>query len=153
MWYSPGLVGECIGRERTDSRVAAIETTVAAIKELGGRARTFHANVRGTTWLEERFDDPGGADDPVFILEVDFVEIGDRRVTVADLEHLKALEHLKFLVLTGSSVNDTHLENLLENLNEFATLQILSLIGMKVTDAGVENLQKALPNCKIQRFP
>ena len=92
-----------------------------------------------------------------------------RKVTDADLLHLKGMTDLKQLVLLGTTVTDAglaHLKGLkkLENLNLAATkvtdaglvhlkgltnLTTLSLADTAVTDAGVKQLQQALPNCKI----
>ena len=75
------------------------------------------------------------------------VDLASTKVTDAELEHLKGLTRLEFLVLTNTEVTDaglTHLEGL-------TRLQTLYLSGTKVTDDGVAKLQTALPKCQIRR--
>ena len=60
-------------RERAQEnrdRMAAVEEAVAAIEELGGYVVSKYEEKRPQTWLEEQFDDPGDADNPVGVLKV-----------------------------------------------------------------------------------
>jgi len=164
-------------RERVAASEKEIEKTVAAIANSGGMAFSGNEERRPQTWLEELFDDPGDADDPVRVLKVTTVifqfyaqggkvtdaelkqllkglenledlDLYRTNITDAGLEHVKGLKHLRYLNLHWQKkVTDAGLEH----LKGLESLQHLDLRGTKVTDGGVENLQRALPNCKIDR--
>ena len=157
------------------ARVAAVaettKTAVAAIEELGGTVTSSHEKLRRQTWLEEHFDDPGGPDDPVGVLKVARVDLRYTKVTDADLEPLRELTNLQFLILRATKVTGLGLEHLkgltnlqeldlqstsvtdagLEHLKGLTELQRLWLKGTNVTAEGVKKLQQALPNCEIER--
>lgn len=52
-------------------RVFAVEQTVAAIEALSDDVKGNLVERRSRTWLEELFNDPGGADDPVDVLRIE----------------------------------------------------------------------------------
>jgi hypothetical protein len=54
---------------------------------------------------------------------------------------------LKLLVLAGTSVTDSHLED----LDRLQDVEVIDLRRTKVTAAGIDTLQRALPKCKIVR--
>ena len=131
-------------RERVATAEKAVETAVAAIENMGVTTHMGHQimggdvlykyeELRSRTWLEELFDDPGGPDDPVGVLRVIEVSLGDN----ADLWHLKDLTNLQGLYLSNTNVTDDGLEH----LKGLANLQILNLEDTKVTDAGLEHLK------------
>ena len=164
-------------RDRVAASEKAIEKAVAAIENSGGMVFSGNEERRPQTWLEELFDDPGDADDPVRVLKVTTVifqfyaqggkvtdaelkqllkglenledlDLYRTNITDAGLEHVKGLKHLRYLNLHWQKkVTDAGLEH----LKGLESLQHLDLRGTKVTDGGVENLQRALPNCKIDR--
>jgi hypothetical protein len=65
------------------------------------------------------------------------VNLGERKVTDADLVHLKGLEHLEELDLTKTRVTSAGLEN----LKDLKTLKKLYLTDTKVDDGGIANLK------------
>ena len=160
-------------------RVAAAEDAVAAIEKLGGVVTSAYEDLRPQTWLEEQFDDPGGPDDPVGVLDVAKMSITGTHFTDTSLKHAKGLTRLQHLSLIGTKVTDTGLEHLmgltslthlhigpswatleksqnvtdagLEHLKGLTNLQSLSLENTKVTDECVKKLQQALPDCEISR--
>ena len=117
-------------------RVAVVEDAVAAIEKLGGEVTKAYEERRPQTWLEELFDDPGDADDPVGVLEVTRVNFRGSDVTDAGLEHLKGLKHLNYLGLEDTKVTDAGLVH----LKGLTKLQRLYLDDTEVTDAGLEHL-------------
>ena len=137
-----------------DARAAA----VTAIKQLGGKVE-----------YEPRHFVTGN-DDPKEKLAV---SLRDRKVTDADLKHLKELTDLAHLELRGTPINDAglaHLEGLtkleeinlydttvgdvgLEHLKGLTKLRFLMLKQTNVTDAGVKKLKQALPDCEISHSP
>lgn len=54
---------------------------------------------------------------------------------------------LKLFVLAGTSVTDSHLED----LDRLENVDVIDLRRTKVTAAGIDTLQRALPKCKIIR--
>jgi len=65
------------------------------------------------------------------------VNLGERRITDADLIHLKGLEHLQELDLTRTAVTSAGLVN----LKDLTTLKKLYLTETKVDDEGIANLK------------
>ena len=145
------------------ARMAAVEEAVAAIEKMGDAVtvKRKYEELRPQTWLEELFDDPGGDDDPVGVLQVTVVSFEDSDVTDAGLEHVKDLKSLRELDLWGCDVADAGLEHLkgltrlehldlgftnitdagLEHLQRLTNLQYLDLFRTNVADAGLEHLQ------------
>jgi len=81
------------------------------------------------------------------LADLEFVDLsGAEKITDNGLCHLKALSHLRALVL-GAGVTD----QAVGHLKELTQLRELIVEDSSVTDAGVAELQKALPNCKILR--
>ena len=117
-------------------RVAAVEEAVAAIEKLDGWVNRKYEERRPQTWLEEQFDDPGGADDPIGVLKVTEVLLSGTLVTDASLEHLKGLTNLEALVIEHTNVTDAGLVH----LKGLTNLRILEFNGTRVTDAGLEHL-------------
>ena len=145
-------------------RVAAIEEAVLEIEKLGGDVTSEYEGLRPQTWLEEQFDDPGDADDPVGVLKfnVDFglsnmydvitgdvrlehlarlkslrtLSMADLQITDAGLEHLRGMTDLQSLWLLAPNVGDAGLEH----LKGLSKLRYLSLFATKVTDTGLEHL-------------
>jgi hypothetical protein len=136
----------------------ATKTAMAALEEKGGWAYSFYEERRPQSWLEERFDDPGDADDPTGVLMVTLVNLEFPWITDADLIHLKGLTDVRLLRL-NTNITDAGLEH----LKGMTNLQLLDLRGSNtqyvevkfhsssITDEGVKKLQQALPNCKIER--
>ncbi len=58
------------------ARVAAVDDAVAAIEKLGGKVTKTYERLRRQTWLEKQFDDPGDADNPVGVYEIQSFKIG-----------------------------------------------------------------------------
>ena len=135
-------------------RVAAVKESVSAIEELGGKVTSEDKVRRPQTWMENLFDDPGGADDPVRVLEVtevsffifrfrthrNRIQIADG-VTDNDLEHLRALTKLESIDLGNSNITDAGLEH----LKRLTNLETLFLGNTQITDIGLEHL-KGLAN-------
>ena len=75
-----------------------------------------------------------------------YLDLTGTKVTDAGLVHLKGLANLEALMLTHTQVTDAglvHLEGL-------ANLKCLDLRrSPQVTDEGVEKLQQSLPDCEI----
>ena len=141
-------------REAADVRSAhkAIEEVaeeVAAFEKLGGFVMPMYEVLRPQTWLEEQFDDPGDADDPVGDW-VTGASAGGGWTGAASidtgLEHLKALTELQSLNLDGTNVTDAGLEH----LTGLTELYVLSLRNTNVTEDGLNKLRLALPNCDIR---
>lgn len=107
-----------------------------------------------------------------YFRNVTFVSFyNNQKVTNADLENLKGLNHIIVLQLDSTKITDAGLEYLeglsrlqqlylyntqitdtgLEHLKGLKRLQRLYLGKTQVTDAGVENLRKAIPNLIISR--
>ena len=148
-------------------RVAAVEEAVAEIEKLGGEVTSAYEELRPPTWLEEQFDDPGGADNPVGLLKVTGVNLYQSKVTDAGLEQLKGLTMLDALSLEETDITDVGLEHLkgmtglhtliltdtnvtdagLEHLKGLTDLRSLDLMGTNVTAAGLEHL-KGLTNLR-----
>ena len=146
-----------------------LEKAVAEIEELGGLVIYKNEQQRPATWLEDLFDDPGGPDDPVEVLNVAEVDLGDTKITDAGLEHLRELPQLQSLNLSDTKITDAGLKHLqglgnirtlnlrstavtdagLKHLQKLAKLSFLRLDDANVTDEGVKELQQALPNCGI----
>ena len=118
-------------------RVAAVEKAVAEFDKLGGRVHSEYEVLRNATWLEKLFDDPGGPDDPVEVLDVRFVDLRGTSVTDAGLEHLKGLTRLETLLLYDTKVTDAGLKH----LNGLTNLEHLDLTACNVTDAGLEHVK------------
>ena len=167
-------IGHRLHRARENrARVAAsekpIKTAVAAIEESGGTVVWKNKSLRPHTWLEEQFDDPGGADDPVGVVKVTEVTFSDD-ATDADLVHLKDLIALEVVDISnwstfpdrGKNVTDGGLEHLkglthltklklfrrtnvtdagLEHLKGLTNLEELRLSGTQVSDAGLQHLK------------
>jgi hypothetical protein len=149
-------------------RVTTVETAVTEIEKLGSKVYWFNKERPPQTWLESQFDDPGDAEDPVRVLEVEAIS-RVRQLTDAGLEHLKDMKSLEFLSLRNANCTDAGLENLkglsnlqfldlvntdvtdagLEHLKGLSQLNRLDLWDTKVTKEGVRKLRKALPNCFI----
>ena len=133
-----GWIGLRVQRARRNrDRVATITDAVAAIEKSGGRVTIMNKERRPKTSLEEQFDDPGDAYDPVRISTAWRVEFGNTVDTDSGLEHLKAFERLQSLDLSGTTVTDAGLEHLKGLLH----LRYLSLADTKVTDVGLEQLK------------
>ena len=154
-------------------RVTAVEKAVVEIEKLGGTVTSEYEKLRSQTWLEEHFNDPGGADNPVGVLNVSHVGLLSADVIDSDLKPLKELKNLQELSLICKNITDAGLEH----LKGLESLQTLSLYRCKVTDAGLEHLEglsnlrflgleytnvtgrgvwklrKALPNCHIYYHP
>ena len=64
-------------------RVATSEEAMA-IEKLGGKVESEYDELRPQTWLEEKFDDPGGPDNPVRVLVVTGSDFYGTSVTNAD---------------------------------------------------------------------
>ena len=148
-------------------RMVPVHEAVAAVEELGGEVTSAYEELRPPTWLEEQFDDPGGADDPVGLLKVTGVNLYQSKVTDAGLEQLKGLTMLDALSLDETDITDAGLEQLigltnlqtliltdtnvtdagLEHLKGLTDLRSLDLMGTNVTDAGLEHL-KGLTNLR-----
>jgi hypothetical protein len=99
------------------------------------------------------------------------VDLSGKKVTDADLAHLKSFTKLESLDLSGTPITDAGLANLeglselkfvnlsgtgvsdagLAHLKGLAKLEEVSVAKTKVTDAGVRELQKALPRARIVR--
>ena len=134
------LLGWRVQRARMNrQREAAAERAAAEIQELGGYVVCTYKELRPATWLEELFDDPGGADDPVGVLGGGVeLHAGFADTDAVLTEHLKALTHLRILDLRYTNVTDAGLKHL-EGLTK---LTWLDLIDTKVTDAGLEHLKR-----------
>ena len=111
-----------LAKENRD-RVAAVESAVTHIEDLGGTV-SYLKEQWPQTWLEEQFDDPGGSDHPSGVLTVTeavlYTDLDD--TTVA---HLTTLKNLKALTLVGRHVTD---------------------------EDDFKKLRQALPNCVIVRL-
>ena len=123
-------------------RVAAVEEAVEEIEEMGGKVVSAYEKLRPQTWLEELFDDPGDANDPVGVLRAYFVDLRSTKVTDSDLRHLTELTSLEGVALGSANVTDAGLEHLkgLTNLKHLSFHK-----GTKFTDAGLAHL-KGLTN-------
>ena len=73
----------------------------------------------------------------------------DLQATDAGLVHLVGLTGLTSLIVAEGQVTDAGLVH----LKELASLEFLGLSLTQVTDTGVAELQKALPNCRIIKYP
>ncbi len=133
---------------------------VVDMQKLGGWVESEYEKRRPPTWLEEKFDDPGDADDPVSVLKVTGLKFG-ANATDADLELLKHLLHIQTLKIGESRYsnvvtlpepwkpqNDVT-DAGLEHLKRMKNLRELWLGDTKVTETGVKKFQQALPNCTI----
>jgi len=63
--------------------------------------------------------------------------------------HLKGLSGLKTLYLGGTQVTDSGLVH----IRGLTDMWELTLYSTRVTDTGVAGLQKALPKCRINKYP
>jgi hypothetical protein len=107
----------------------AQNTAVAAIEGSGGAIVYSHKNP----WLNTLMSNLLGIDYPRTVSHVFLRANGSN----ADLIHLKSFDHLKFLSLERSNVDDFGLEH----LNGLASLEHLILAGTKVTDAGLAHVK------------
>ena len=143
------------------ARMADAAEAVAAIEKLANTVEFEYEELRPRTWLESQFDDPGGSDDPVGVLNITIVDLGWSSVSDADLTHLTAMKSLQSLWLRNTQTTDaglinvtglTNLEDLflnenqitdagLEHLKGLTNLQCLGLGGTRITDAGLEHLR------------
>lgn len=80
-WFQIGLrlalivaicwIGLRLQRARANrDRVAAVAKTVATVEDLNDQVEGRYEEIRPQTWVEELFDDPGGADDPVGAVKI-----------------------------------------------------------------------------------
>ncbi len=126
-------------------RVAAVRDTVAAIEELGGTVDRAYEELRPRTWLEEQFDDPGDANDPVGLLTIWSVNLNVSNLTDDDMEHLKGMSELDTLYVgpyIGNTVDVTHVTDAgLVHLKGLTKLETLYLNGTSITDAGLVQLK------------
>ena len=118
-------------------RVAAVEQAIAEILKLGGGVGSKYVELRPATWLEELFDDPGGPDDPVGVLDVSHVKLYGVEITDAGLEHLKGLTNLEVLGLDDANITDAGLRR----LKGLTNLKWLYLDDTKITNAGLKHLE------------
>ena len=129
-------------------RVAAVEETVATIEKLGGTVTSEYKDLRPQTWLETKFDDPGGAHDPVGVVKVTKVRFGHTMGdylsgvsyhidATAGLEQLDGLTDLQTLNLAGNEVTDAGLRH----VKAMTNLRSLNLGFTKVTDAGLKDIR------------
>ncbi len=136
-------------RARVATSEKEIEQAVAEIEKLGAVVTSSHVELRPQTWLEEQFDDPGGVDDPVRILEVTGVRLvgpsalpdpelyrREGKVTDAGLAHLNKLKALETLDLYRSNITDAGLEH----VRGLKRLKFLMLQSTYITDAGLMHL-------------
>ena len=108
---------------RSHSRQVRIEqAAVAALEKVGGRVQQFGSGTR-----------------------VYFVT--NAQVTDADLQHLKRLDNLQTLDLSGEHLTDAGLQH----LNGLENLRSLTLWGKQFTDAGLEHLN-GLRNLEYLHF-
>jgi hypothetical protein len=127
-------------RARTNrQRVASVRNAVDEIEKLSGKVDWKYEVLRDTTWLERMFDDPGGADDPVGVLNVSHVHLGaSTSVTDAGLETLKELTSLRRLRISSSHITDAGLKY----LKGLTNLESLELRGTEATDAEMQRLTR-----------
>ncbi|MGA2032903.1 MAG: hypothetical protein ABSG68_11635 [Thermoguttaceae bacterium] len=100
----------------------------AAFEKLGGSVTW--SKPSGPAWLRGLLGDD-------FLRTVLYVDLGNTRLTDADLESLTKLKQLQELGLQKTGITDVGLVN----LKELSQLQVLILAGTKATDAGLENLK------------
>ena len=89
-------------------RVAAVAEAVDEIEKLGGTVLSECTELRPKTWLEEKFDDPGDADDPVGVWKVSafFHGITGIQFNNDALKHLKGYSSITVLVIWGTNVTN-----------------------------------------------
>ena len=112
---------------------------VGVIEKLGGGVHydwSGNPNPQppGPAWLRRVL----GED---FFATVDGAFLEGSQGTDGDMENLKGLTQLRYLVLSDTQVTDAGLEH----LKRLPQLYILSLDSTQVTDAGLENLKGSLP--------
>lgn len=160
-----GWIGSRIlqaSRNRARENVVVVEEVAAVreIEKLGGRVSYSSKPRRPETWLEDLFNDPGDADDPVYIWVVTDVNFWLTNVTDAGLIHLKELRSLRVLGLSDTRISDTGVQHLagltsmgsldlsgtnisdagLKHLRGMTELYLLDLMDTNITDAGLEHL-------------
>ena len=117
---------------------------VAAIEELGGTVDRAYEELRPRTWLEEQFDDPGDANDPVGLLTIWSVNLNVSNLTDDDMEHLTGMSELDTLYVGpcfGNTVDVTHVTDAgLVHLKRLTKLKDLNLDMTYVTEAGLKHL-------------
>lgn len=135
------LLAFTLGGAWIDSRIHRARTNrergLSEILELGGLAKKEYHQRRNPTWLEELFDDPGSADDPVSDFIIASVDFNSANITDDNLKKLRGLKNVQELDLSNNRISDTGLKHLME----FTKLRVLLLDGdIDITDAGLAHL-------------
>jgi hypothetical protein len=113
--------------------------------------------------------DPPGPDGDDYTDEIAYVSIRNKEANNQDLQHLKVLNKIRILDLSGVQVTDDDMESLselseikelyldgtqisdsgLKYLEGLKNMRYLSLSGTEVSSKGIDNLKKALPQLKV----
>ena len=111
----------------------------------------FFAEVSVVTFNTNDFKDFENTNASLPLLKgftrLQWLDLGNSRVTDNGLESIRELTQLEDLRLNGSGVTDAGLNH----LTSLSQLRVLYLSSTHITDESVAKLQKALPNCKITR--